>query len=424
MVDRWNPDDRSLAMRRPMTLNEQAMADAAIAARQESYFGGLGDVISNVANFRFGSGSQIPLAGIRGVTPQTGIGDIANVGKDMLIPLLASDLGVEGPMAAMPIPIIGGKAAKTGIGAAKKAVGKIGPDRARLLREIEEQSRRTRKGSGSSGGTAKERMTQRIEENPAVGAQNNPDRWRYQPSEKEADLAKGLGTGRPSSYWNKPPLERTELEWTTPRGAAVKELRDKGLSYSQIGKELDITPTAARGAYKKAEKDIASGMRDVRIIKGGPAARQRIAEEDQFKQMAKWGEMRAPEPHTDIDGFDWANANKNHVGMGKTSGYSEADIKRFYLQEELPQTKPSFDSTTGKRMPLENQKFNDRLIEQAPEETVQRALARYENDLADWNIYLGDRRSANFARRAAERELPSSGATTANRRRFQDPNAR
>ena len=102
--DDMNPDDRSLGMRRALTAEEEAMSQAVLAEREEPYMGNLGRAIGAIRDFRFPSGPQVPLAGIRGVTPTVGAGDLPNVAKDMALPLLASDLGVAGTMANVPIP--------------------------------------------------------------------------------------------------------------------------------------------------------------------------------------------------------------------------------------------------------------------------------------------------------------------------------
>jgi hypothetical protein len=105
--DNMNPDDRSLGMARALTAEEEARRDAVLAEREEPYMGNLGRVIGAIRDFTFPSGPQVPLAGIRGVTPTVGAGDLPNVAKDMALPLLASDLGVAGAMANVPIPFPG-----------------------------------------------------------------------------------------------------------------------------------------------------------------------------------------------------------------------------------------------------------------------------------------------------------------------------
>jgi hypothetical protein len=105
--ENMNPDDRSLGMRRALTAEEEAMSQAVLAEREEPYMGNLGRAIGAIRDFKFPSGPQVPLAGIRGVTPTVGAGDLPNVAKDMALPLLASDLGAAGTMANVPIPFPG-----------------------------------------------------------------------------------------------------------------------------------------------------------------------------------------------------------------------------------------------------------------------------------------------------------------------------
>ena len=124
--ENMNPDDRSLGMRRALTAEEEAMSQAVLAEREEPYMGNLGRAIGAIRDFKFPSGPQVPLAGIRGVTPTVGAGDLPNVAKDMALPLLASDLGAAGTMANVPIPFpgMGKKPAQAG---AKKFVPRKKP---------------------------------------------------------------------------------------------------------------------------------------------------------------------------------------------------------------------------------------------------------------------------------------------------------
>ena len=170
--DNMNPDDRSLGMARALTAEEEAMSQAVLAEREEPYMGNLGRAIGAIRDFAFPSGPQVPLAGIRGVTPTVGAGDLPNVAKDMALPLLASDLGVTGAMANVPIPFpgMGKKPVQAG---AKKFVPRKKPYKSKTDPIAEATSRisddyqfldSTSKGKVARAGLSKERYQQLLDD--------------------------------------------------------------------------------------------------------------------------------------------------------------------------------------------------------------------------------------------------------------------
>tara|TARA_R100000687_G_scaffold65334_1_gene53693 strand:+ start:91 stop:660 length:570 start_codon:yes stop_codon:yes gene_type:complete len=68
--------------------------------------------------------------------------------------------------------------------------------------------------------------------------------------------------------------------------------------------------------------------------------------------------------------------------MGRQSGYSEEDIKRWYLQQEL-ETEGEFDPDTGERKPG-IEAVNQGIAEGVSDEVVDAAEEAYERDRAAW----------------------------------------
>ena len=99
-----------------------------------------------------------------------------------------------------------------------------------------------------------------------------------------------------------------------------------------------------------------------------------------FREDALGGRIRAPQPHADPR--LWGQASGNHVGMGRQSGYSEEDIKRWYLQQEL-ETEGEFDPDTGERKPG-IEAVNQGIAEGVSDEVVDAAEEAYERDRAAW----------------------------------------
>ncbi len=106
-----NPDDRSLAMARALTPEEEVIRDAVLAERQESATGWLGDLVGAIKDFRLPEGPRLP--GVRTpLNPSGTLGGGVNMLKDMLIST-GEDFGAEGAHKDTPIPM--GKLAMAGL---------------------------------------------------------------------------------------------------------------------------------------------------------------------------------------------------------------------------------------------------------------------------------------------------------------------
>ena len=236
--ENMNPDDRSLGMRRALTAEEEAMSQAVLAEREEPYMGNLGRAIGAIRDFTFPSGPQVPLAGIRGVTPTVGAGDLPNVAKDMALPLLASDLGVAGAMANVPIPFpgMGKKPVQAG---AKKFVPRKKPYKSKTDPIAEATSRisddyqfldSTSKGKVARAGLSKERYQQLLDdgydfdrimkEHPRL----SPEEW-----VDIEDVA-----GRPETFkTSTAPKDLTEVEFKKMQNIDT-ELLEEDLNFERI----------------------------------------------------------------------------------------------------------------------------------------------------------------------------------------------
>ena len=84
--------------------------------------------------------------------------------------------------------------------------------------------------------------------------------------------------------------------------------------------------------------------------------------------------------------FETLSGMENHVGMGRLSNYSEADIKHWYLLDEarsrgVSGVSSSFDGMTGVRIPGAVEK-NRAVLAGLSDEVVEAAEAAYERDAA------------------------------------------
>ena len=111
-----------------------------------------------------------------------------------------------------------------------------------------------------------------------------------------------------------------------------------------------------------------------------------------FRESALQGRVRSSQPHRweDIQLWVAAHSSMNHVGMGRLSGYSENDIKNWYLGLEaerhgigLPY---NFDETRG-RIPgaVERRRA---ILAGLPDEVVEAAERAYLADVAKWDEVL------------------------------------
>jgi hypothetical protein len=84
----------------------------------------------------------------------------------------------------------------------------------------------------------------------------------------------------------------------------------------------------------------------------------------------------------------WDLASGNHVGMGRLSGYTEADIQRWYLHTEagLPH---EFSGETGERL-AEVARGNQRALSGLSGETVAAAEKRYDVDRMAWERIVSE----------------------------------
>jgi hypothetical protein len=100
----------------------------------------------------------------------------------------------------------------------------------------------------------------------------------------------------------------------------------------------------------------------------------------EFLDDALAGDIRSPQAHTDLAGWDEAMGMGNAVGKGRLSGYSEADIRHWYLDIEM-QPGDSFLGELG---------FEGTMADLTPDHpVVQRALARYVQDVVTWEQRAG-----------------------------------
>ena len=101
-----------------------------------------------------------------------------------------------------------------------------------------------------------------------------------------------------------------------------------------------------------------------------------------FGEDASAGRIRGPQPHTDQRLWGKAESTGNDVGMGRLSGYSERDIKRWYLHREMD-LEGEFSEETGEKIP-ETEAENQRLVDEASDEAVSAAEEEYEADREAW----------------------------------------
>jgi len=98
------------------------------------------------------------------------------------------------------------------------------------------------------------------------------------------------------------------------------------------------------------------------------------------------GADEAGAAHLSVDNelFDQLAQMENHVGMGRLSNFSEADIKHWYLGIEARRlgvwTSP-FDGMSGRRIPAAVER-NRAALAELPDEVVAAAEAAYERDAA------------------------------------------
>ena len=111
-----------------------------------------------------------------------------------------------------------------------------------------------------------------------------------------------------------------------------------------------------------------------------------------FWDEAKAGRIRSGIPVRGEQHELWsvAESAQNHVGMGRLAGYSEADIKRWYLHNAIadslsnPGVMAEFDGMTGlKRGDVVAS--NQGRVESVSSAVLARARAQYERDLFSWD---------------------------------------
>jgi len=111
-----------------------------------------------------------------------------------------------------------------------------------------------------------------------------------------------------------------------------------------------------------------------------------------FWDEAKAGRIRSGIPVRGEQHELWsvAESAQNHVGMGRLAGYSEADIKRWYLHNAIadslsnPGVMTEFDGMTGlKRGNVVAS--NQERVESVSSAVLARARAQYERDLFSWD---------------------------------------
>jgi len=111
-----------------------------------------------------------------------------------------------------------------------------------------------------------------------------------------------------------------------------------------------------------------------------------------FWDEAKAGRIRSGIPVRGEQHELWsvAESAQNHVGMGRLAGYSEADIKRWYLHNAIadslsnPGVMAEFDGMTGlKRGDVVAS--NQERVKNVSSAVLARARAQYERDLFSWD---------------------------------------
>ena len=131
------------------------------------------------------------------------------------------------------------------------------------------------------------------------------------------------------------------------------------------------------------------GINDVMGVRRGPSrgvslgdVRDLPVQMMGFGEDASAGRIRGPQPHTDQRLWGKAEGTGNDVGMGRLSGYSERDIKRWYLHHEMD-LEGEFSEETGEKIP-ETEAENQRLVDEASAEAVSAAEEEYEADREAW----------------------------------------
>ena len=165
---------------------------------------------------------------------------------------------------------------------------------------------------------------------------------------------------------------------------AIDLLRPLALSDLGVGGAAGMTmlPFPGLGVADDAVKGGKGVLR--RLASGADEAVDAVS--TGFRQNALKGSIRAPQPHADPRLWDLASGN--HVGMGRQSGYTEADIQRWYLHKEagLPR---EFSGETGERL-IEVAQGNQRALSGLSDEVVAAAEETYEADRMAWDRIARD----------------------------------
>ena len=128
--------------------------------------------------------------------------------------------------------------------------------------------------------------------------------------------------------------------------------------------------------------DLPSGLRRPDRSVSLPDPREQPVQQMGFGEDASSGRIRTPAPHTDHAAWRRAMGTHNDVGMGRLSGYSEEDIKRWYLWRQMG-LDGEFSGETGERK-YEVEGENQRLIDEASDEDLLAAEEYYEKEKAEW----------------------------------------